>query len=350
MRPERKNSLIKSSTLASPKPAPVEYRQLRRIIVEHGLLEPQTGYYVMKTVIALATLAFAIAAALLLTQTWALLTVAVLMGFASTQIALLGHDVGHRQAFRGRRTNRIARLLFGGVLLGISHTWWNDKHNQHHATPNHVDKDPDVQFPFLAFSPAQIASRHRLLRPVIAVQAFVFVAVLPFQAVNMRWVSIKHLFSGSARQPVLQGSMMMVHFLLYGLLLWQLGGWGIAIAFFLVHQATFGVYNSSVFASNHKGMAMIEEGGRLDFLREQVLTSRNVTGHPMIDFWYGGLNYQIEHHLFPTMPRNNLRKAQVLVEDFCKRQGIPYYATGIFAAYREGLAHLHETGASLRGS
>ncbi len=126
--------------------------------------------------------------------------------------------------------------------------------------------------------------------------------------------------------------------------------WPLAIAFVAVHQLAFGLYNSSVFASNHKGMQVIEAGGRMDFLREQVLTSRNVSGHPLTDFWYGGLNYQIEHHLFPTMPRNKLRQAQPIVEDFCRRLGISYHSTGLFTSYREGWSHLYRLGIEARHS
>jgi fatty acid desaturase len=86
------------------------------------------------------------------------------------------------------------------------------------------------------------------------------------------------------------------------------------------------------------------------FLREQVLTARNIRGNPIVDLLYGGLNYQIEHHLFPTMPRCNLRKAQPIVEAFCRDLGIGYHSTGLFASYREILAHLHRESASLRGA
>ena len=325
-----------------------DYGDLKRLVKAQGLLEPQTGYYVFKTVIAFLTLAASITIALVASHPAIILLDAVFLAFASTQIALLGHDVGHRQAYRGRRMNAVGRYVFGNVFLGISHSWWNVKHNQHHATPNHVDKDPDIQFPIIVFSVEQIASRAQWLRPVIAFQAFVFPLLLPLQALNMRVNSVGHLIRGKASKPALQGLLMAGHFAFYGALLVSLGGWAMPLAFFLVHQVTFGVYNSSVFASNHKGMPLLADGGRLDFLREQVITSRNVHGHRLTDFWYGGLNYQIEHHLFPTMPRNNLARAQAVVRAHCEKLSIPYHATGLFEAYREGFSHLHRTSAPLR--
>ncbi|MBK9544553.1 MAG: acyl-CoA desaturase [Dehalococcoidia bacterium] len=325
-----------------------DYAILKQQIKAAGLLESRSSYYWLKTALALATLGASAAIAVLSSVWWVLLLDAAFMGFAFTQIALLAHDIGHRQGYRGRRTNRIARAFFGNVLLGVSHSWWNDKHNQHHATPNHIDLDPDIQFPMIVFSSEQIQSRRKWLHPVIAIQAFVLLFLLPFQAANMRIISWQHLFDPKAEKPWLQAALLFAHFAAYGVLLYFIG-WPMALVFALIHQGTFGLYNSSVFASNHKGMPLTHEGQRMDFLREQVLTSRNVSGHPLTDFWYGGLNYQIEHHLFPTMPRCNLRKAQPLIERFCKERGVSYHSTGLFTSYREVLTHLHRESASLRG-
>ncbi len=324
-----------------------DYVELKRRIKAAGLLEPRSGYYWTKTFVALFTVAAVIVLALRIDSTSLLAVNGIFAGFAFTQVALLAHDVGHRQAFRGPRKNWIARYVFGNILLGVSATWWNDKHNQHHATPNHIDKDPDIQFPMIVFSTKQIEKRPHWLRPIIAFQAFVLVLLLPFQAVNMRISSITHLFSAKAKLPVLQGFLIGCHFAIYGVILYFIG-WPGAIAFAVVHQGVFGFYNSSVFASNHKGMPVLDGHEGNDFFREQVLTSRNVTGHRFTDFWYGGLNYQIEHHLFPTMPRNNLAKAQPIVRAYCEELGVPYHDTGLFESYREVFSHLHQTSASLR--
>jgi len=332
----------------SARPAPaVDYAVLKRRIKDAGLLEAKPGYYWIKTIVALGTLAIAVTVAVTVSNPWLLTLDATFMGFSFTQIALLAHDVGHRQGYRGRRTNRIARAAFGNLFLFVSHTWWNDKHNQHHATPNHIDKDPDIQFPMIVFSEEQIATRSRWLRPVIAIQAFLLLFLLPFQALNMRFISIGHLFSPKAERRWLQAGLFAAHIAAYGVLLYFIGlPW--AVPFAIIHQLSFGLYNSSVFASNHKGMPLTADGKRMDFFREQVITSRNVSGHPLTDFWYGGLNYQIEHHLFPTMPRCNLRKAQPIVEAFCAEQGVSYHSTGLFTSYREILSHLHRESASLR--
>jgi len=340
-----------SPAIAAPvrrQTVPQDYVELKRLVKEAGLLEAKPWYYRVKTVLALGTLAASVVIALIAPNPWILMLDAVFMGFAFTQVALLAHDVGHRQGYRGRIANQVGRYFFGNLVLAVSATWWNDKHNQHHATPNHIDKDPDIQFPMIVFSSEQISSRAKWLRPVISIQAFVLIFLLPFQALNMRYISATHLRSPKAKMPWMQGSLIATHLVLYGVLLYFIG-WPSALLFAVIQQGTFGLYNSSVFASNHKGMPLTHDGDERDFLREQVLTSRNVKGHPLTDFWYGGLNYQIEHHLFPTMPRCNLRKSQPLIREFCESRGIPFHTTGLFESYKEVLTSLHRESASLRG-
>ena len=343
--------LTETTAQAVRRPRPsetVDYAILKKQIQELGLLKAKPAYYAMKTVIALACLALAGVIAIMSDNPWILMADAVFLGFASTQTALLAHDIGHRQGYRGRRTNRVARAIAGNLLLCVSHSWWNDKHNQHHATPNHMDTDPDIQFSMLVFDARQIAQRHRMMKPLIAIQAFTLLLLLPFQGLNMRIISFQHLWSPKAEKPWWQGALFAAHIATYGVLLYFVG-WPWAVPFVILHQATFGLYNSSVFASNHKGMPVVAEGEEQDFLRDQVLTSRDVLGHKAMDFWYGGLNYQIEHHLFPTMPRCNLRKAQPIIEKFCVERGIAYHWTGLFESYKEVLVHLHRESASLRG-
>jgi fatty acid desaturase len=83
-------------------------------------------------------------------------------------------------------------------------------------------------------------------------------------------------------------------------------------------------------------------------LEHQVLSSRNIFPSPAIDFLYGGLNYQIEHHLFPTIPRNNLPEARRVVKQFCAERGLAYQETGMIASYVEVLAYFHRMSEPLR--
>jgi fatty acid desaturase len=121
-----------------------------------------------------------------------------------------------------------------------------------------------------------------------------------------------------------------------------------ALVFVIVQQGLLGLYLGCAFAPNHKGMPVLSEHDELDFLRRQVLTSRNVRGGRLVDWVLGGLNYQIEHHLFPSLPRPSLRHAQPLVRAFCLEHGLPYCQRTLLGSYTEALRHLHTVGAPPR--
>lgn len=141
---------------------------------------------------------------------------------------------------------------------------------------------------------------------------------------------------------------MLLHYpLFFGLVFWQLGIWH-GVIFLLIQQGLTGLYIGLTFAPNHKGMPLVDDESGMDFVRCQVLTSRNLKKGRLSDYVFGPLASQIEHHLFPAMATNNGRKAEPLVKAFCRERSISYYETGVFRAYREILQHLYEVGAPLR--
>jgi fatty acid desaturase len=148
------------------------------------------------------------------------------------------------------------------------------------------------------------------------------------------------------RHRGIEAALLAVHLIGYLAVLFLMLPAGKAFAFLAVHQMLFGVYLGCTFAPNHKGMPMPTED--LDFLRKQVLTSRNVRGGTLVDIVLGGLNYQIEHHLFPSMPTPHLRRARPIVRQFCAERQVPYTETSLIRSYAEALRHLHRVGAPLR--
>ena len=154
--------------------------------------------------------------------------------------------------------------------------------------------------------------------------------------------------SGRPGRRGLEGGLLLVHFAGYLTVVALVMSPAQAIAFIVVQQGLLGVYLGCAFAPNHKGMPVLGEQDNLDFLRRQVLTSRNVSGGPLVETLLGGLNYQIEHHLFPSMPRPSLRHAQQPVRAFCEARGIAYHQTSLIGSYGQVLRHLHNVGGPLR--
>ena len=328
--------------------APDDYATLRRMVRAAGLLDCQPVYYAWKSLITLGPFVLSYCLAVTVDNIALLVLAAVLVGITAAQVGLLGHDIGHRQVVRNRRLQHALSLLMGNLLLGVSYTWWTTKHNAHHSSPNQVGKDPDINFATLAFSESQTHRRSRGAEISIAIQAYLFPLMLLAQSLNMRFHTIQHLRRGEAPYRQWELLSLLVHYIIYAIVLVQVGGLLSAITFAVIHHAVLGVYNGLVFAPNHKGMLMVEPGERLDFLREQVLTARNVRPTLLIDFIYGGLNYQIEHHLFQDMPRNRLHEVRPIVQKFCSNLGIAYEEVGFRQAYVAIARHLHAIGAPLR--
>ena len=324
------------------------YAELKRRVQAAGLLGKRPGYYVLMLVTN--SLAFGTSLWLLAIfhNVWATVVLAAVLGFVSGQLGFQLHDSGHRQMFSSKRLNTVIGVVTGNGLLGMSYGWWVDKHNRHHGNPNHQDLDPDIDVGVIAYSEEQALAKTGPARWIVSHQAGLFFPLLFGLAWTMHVASVRFLLSARDRLRWIEIGTLGVHALAYaGLLVVLVGPWR-ALLVIVVQKCVGGFYMAAVFAPNHKGMPQIESGQELDFLRSQVLTSRNVKSSPLTDLLYGSLNYQIEHHLFPTMPRCNIRRAHRIVRAYCEELGVSYHETTIYRSYREILSFLHEVGAPLR--
>jgi fatty acid desaturase len=345
MSPAREPTAPRAS---APKGRWSEYTQLSRQLKQAGLLDRRRGWYAARIGLNLALLAGGWAVFVVVGESWWQLVTAAYLAVVFTQVAFVGHDAGHRQIFRSRRANDLVGLLHANLGVGISFGWWVPKHNAHHSNPNHEDLDPDVSITALAFTADQARAKHGLVRLLARHQAWLFFPLLLLEAAQLHLASIKAIVRGRDRTNAVEGLLLLVHVAAYfTALLLVLSPWQ-AVAFVVVQQGLFGLYLGCAFAPNHKGMPTLTDGDRLDFARRQVLTSRNVAGSRLVDFVLGGLNYQIEHHLFPNMPRPNLRHAQPLIRAFCAQHGLPYAEASLFGSYAQAVRHLHTVGAPLR--
>jgi fatty acid desaturase len=322
------------------------YAELARQVRDAGLLRRRPGYYTARISATVAAYAGAWVAVVLVGSTWWVLAPAAVMAVASTQLGFIGHDAGHKQIFRGRRANDLLGVVAGDLGIGLSYGWWIDKHNRHHAHPNQEGKDPDIASGVLLFAEGggDGLSRSGVRRLWIRLQAFVFFPLLLLEGLHLHVASVRALAGPRARYRRLEISLFTVHVIGYFGALFVVLTPGQAVAFIAVHQGLFGLYMGCSFAPNHKGMPVLSADDAMDFLHRQVLTSRNVAGGRLVDGILGGLNYQIEHHLFPSMPRPSLRRAQPLIRRFCAEHAIAYTQTNLFDSYRQALRHLHKVG------
>jgi fatty acid desaturase len=271
------------------------------------------------------------------------------MAIIMTQFSFVTHEAAHRQVFASGTTNdRTARILANAVV-GISYSWWMGKHTRHHANPNTVGKDPDIASDFIMFQEEAAAKTTGFTNAVVKRQGWLFFPILTLEGLNLHVQAFRRVFS---KEPLnhrgTEITLLLARNIGYPIILVALMPWYIAAVFLVIHMALFGVYMGASFAPNHKGMPQIAAGIKVDFLRRQVLTSRNIRGGLFMDHFMGGLNYQIEHHLFPSMARPKLARAAKLVRQFCAEKKISYTETGLFQSYGIVIAYLNRVGLAAR--
>ena len=327
-----------------------DFARLRKLITDAGLLDRRPGYYTARIGLVAAAFVAGWATLFVAGDSWWQLLTAAFLAVVSVQIALVAHDLAHRQVFRTRAPSEIAGLLAGNLGIGMSYGWWMDKHTRHHANPNHEDLDPDVIPDILVWSKQQAQASRGVARIIGRWQAFLFFPLLTLEGVNLHVSSVRALRRPSLRHRGIETALLGIHFVAFTVAPFLALQPGRAVLFLVVHQVLFGLYLGSTFAPNHKGMPTLRGAQRLDFLRRQVLTSRDVHGSVLVDVVMGGLNHQIEHHLFPNMPTPNLRRAVPIVRDYCAEIGVGYEQTGLIDSYTRALRHLHRVGAPIRGA
>jgi fatty acid desaturase len=311
-----------------------------------GLLRRRYGYYWTKLILLPLSVLVAVAVFVWIGESWWQLITAAAMGVLFAQVAFLGHDAAHRQIFASGKANDWASLIIADLIVGLSYGWWRHKHSRHHANPNKEGSDPDIELPVIAVTPERAGQgRNRFTRWIMAHQGVFFFPLLLLEGISLHASSVRRVL---AREPVDRRWVEIIFLTI------RLGGFvalvfvvlspGIAAAFLAVQLGVFGFYMGASFAPNHKGMPIVPKGMKLDFLHRQTAMSRNIKGPWIVDVAMGGLNYQIEHHLFPSMPRPHLRRASEIVAAYCERHGVPYTATGLLTSYAIVIRYINRVG------
>lgn len=316
---------------------------------EAGLLARQRGYYAGVLTVLGVLMAGTIVGMVFVGASWWQIALAPVMAVVFTQFAFLAHEMAHKQVFaKGETNSRVGRIM-ANLVVGISYSWWMNKHSRHHANPNTVGKDPDIAPDVVVFQDDHASETRGLQRWLVQRQGWLFFPLLTLEGLNLHIQGFKRAFSREAIEG--RGSeitmLLIRHAALFGLV-FLLMPWFVALVFLVTQLAVFGVYMGASFAPNHKGMPLIPRDQKVDFLRRQVLTSRNIRGGRWMDIAMGGLNYQVEHHLFPNMPRPSLAKASQMVREYCREHSINYTETSVWQSYGAVVRYLNRVGLSAR--
>ncbi|CAO3634273.1 unnamed protein product [Mucor fragilis] len=340
-----------------------EMRDLRDKLRKDGYFHSSKLFYAYKV---LSTLGLCAAGLALLyaygrTSTLAVVASAFIVGIFWQQCGWLAHDFGHHQCFEDRSFNDVLVIFLGNFCQGFSLSWWKNKHNTHHASTNVHGQDPDIDTaPVLLWDEYASAAYYGSLdeEPTM-LSRFIAESVLPYQTryyffvlgfARFSWALQSFIYSfnqgalnKSAKLNLYERACLISHWAIftYCTIAWNSSIYNMVL-FFLVSQATTGYTLALVFALNHNGMPVIseEKAETMEFFEIQVVTGRDVTLSPLGDWFMGGLNYQIEHHVFPNMPRHNLPKVKPMVKALCQKYDIYYHDTGFWKGTMEVLKTL----------
>jgi len=353
------------------------YRDLRNKLIMLGFFKSSKGFYVYKCVSTLLMWLTSLAMVRYSDSRIIHTLSACLLGLYWQQCGWLSHDFLHHQVFSKRKYGDLIGIFWGNIMQGFSVAWWKNKHNGHHAVPNlhnssavSQDGDPDIDtMPVLAWSLKQAKSYRelsngtdsRFVRFMIKWQAFTYFPILLLARISWLNESFKTAFGlGAAtanaalelersglQYPKLEKGGLILHYVWMFALCSGFGKFplGFAIVYFFIATCSSGFFLAIVFGLGHNGMATYDAETRPDFWKLQVTTSRNITGghgipQCFVDWFCGGLQYQVDHHLFPMMPRHHLKKTHDLVVSFCKEWGVGYHEADIWNGTIEVLHHL----------
>ena len=352
------------------------YRSLRVKLKKLGLFESSPLYYTYKQ---LSTLALALVAAYIICQNTEMSTTArcmrllgaSLLGLYFQQCGWLAHEILHHQVFTKNRTmGHYFGLLWGNLAQGFSCSWWMNKHNTHHSVPNvHAtgddaqNGDPDIDtMPYLAWSRPmlKLVGNSRFAQFMVTHQHLIYLPLLALARVSWLQQSLAYVLNldeTAGRQvkgapgelkPVAYEKtelfLLGLHYTWYLSLAFAHPSILDGLLFLVVSNVVCGLTLAVVFGLGHNGMSVYDADQRPDYWKLQVTTTRNVTQDPFgfVHWFCGGLDYQVEHHLFPTVPRHNLKEVCKLTKEFCKEYGVNYHEAGILEGTKEVIKHLKD--------
>ena len=325
------------------------FTELAATIRALGLMRRSYTFYIIYGLGVVLALAGTVTGMVLLGDSWFQLLMAAALGIVLTHAAFLAHEASHRTILSSGPANDALGRWLSTLVVGVSHQWWVNKHNRHHANPNTVGKDPDIERDTISFVESDAATAKGFIKWITKRQGWLFFPLLTLEGLNLHQHSIVSLLRyGTRKEKWVELSLIAAHFALYLVPLALFFPWYLALAFVGVQMAVFGVYMGASFAPNHKGMALLDPSEKVDFLTKQVLTSRNIKGGWFMSIFMGGLNYQIEHHLFPSMARPQLPKARQIVKEYCESIGLAYTETSLVESYGIVIAYLNRVGLAAR--
>uniref|UniRef100_A0A915Q835 Fatty acid desaturase domain-containing protein n=1 Tax=Setaria digitata TaxID=48799 RepID=A0A915Q835_9BILA len=307
------------------------FNHFRAKVRKLGLFEANSTFYFRKISEAIGLLSLAV---LLQLQQRFILS-ALILGLAWQQLGWLIHEYAHHQHFK-------AISIFGNLLQGFSSGGWKEQHNMHHAATNVIGRDGDIDLvPFWAVVPSDLQASSWMFK-LIPYQHIYWTIAFPFLRISWLVQSISFVVNMSnspfeihRKRAAIERIALTLHWCMVFIQLYYLPTFQIRLTYFVISQLFAGFLLAHVVTYNHYSTQKFKHDDPIlkSYVCLQLYTTRNMRPGILIDWLWGGLNYQIEHHLFPSMPRHNLKTVMPLVKKFCMENELPYMVNDYFEGW-----------------
>mmetsp|Transcript_8190 Transcript_8190/g.34409 ORF Transcript_8190/g.34409 Transcript_8190/m.34409 type:complete len:470 (-) Transcript_8190:101-1510(-) len=345
-----------ASNSAASATAAADFETLRQELDAEGLLgKGDPMWYAMKTVttVLLPVVAWALLA-LFPSSSWIWLLSATIVGLFYQQVGWLAHEFGHHQVFQRRWMNTWAAMFLVNIGAGYSLTWWKDRHNKHHGASNVLEEDPDIDnLPVFAWDERDLDRLVALNQPKVSLRTIPYQAwyFLPFLTTlhaiwalqSIRFLRILPSYKNRHIRHYLKAELITLT-LHYAWLIYLMFKTPMPLItgplFFILAEMVGGFCLGIIVFFNHYPQQHFSTDQQLTFLEMQVLSTRNIAPGVFMDWFTGGISYQIEHHLFPTMGRNYLPLVRDRVRALCKKHGLPYAEEPLISGTHRTISYL----------
>lgn len=327
-------------------PADAEFEDLVKMFKAKGYYKTDWMFYVQKTSVVIMLYALVFYLVIGFEQWYMHYIGAVVLAFFWQQCGFIMHEFMHSQVFRQRFKDRFGGCIFGTTFFGISAHWWQDEHIIHHGMTNVVNvanrfADPQMWESVWAQDPKMYPLFKGLLAYIlIKIQHITFIPVVVFIG---RYEIVSDSFRRERRWY--EWVAWMFHWMWMTFLLSYLPTWREVGIFYFIAASVEGIFHFQLILSHYCKLFLNEdEFHSASWYESMILTNMNIDTYRWLYWYYGGLNFHIEHHLFPKMARKHLGDAAPYVEDVCKRHGIEYDSCSFYEAICKTLVHLKSAG------
>jgi delta8-fatty-acid desaturase len=291
-------------------------------------------------------------------------TSGLFLGCLWHQLVFTVHDAGHMGITHNFTVDTVIGIIIANFIGGLSVCWWKHNHNVHHIVTNSPEHDPDIEhLPFFAvshrFLESLTSSFYERVMPfdafakfIIPYQAYMYYPVLAFGRLNLYRLSWEFLIRGVGpkkgpawwhRWLEIAGQIFFWYWFGYIIMYKTIPNASGRFAFLMIsHMVTMPLH--AQITLSHFSMSTVELGPHESFPQKMLRTTMDIDCPQWFDFFHGGLQFQAIHHLFPRMPRHNLRRTQKLVQEFCSDVGIPYALYGFVDGNKQVIGRLEEVG------